>query len=290
MVVSLWVAAIGAAPVAAQELSYIGGLQGATGDYVFGERTSSAALFTGLSLSVGRLSLMASIPVIAQTTPWVSYSGVGPLPTGGPQSGSVRDWQRTHGRRRQITIPDTASYSGAGIGDPVGLASLELVRDQGAFPSLRITGGIKAPVADVDRGFGTGAWDYGGGLSLGKSAGRTMLLASAMYWSLGDLPDLVLRDVVSYGATVARSVGEGRLALMATASGSTSSVAGTDGPIQLGGGVSYRWPSGRSMMATATFGVTNTAPDASLYVGWQVPLWRAGPTVERPTVALTSTR
>lgn len=78
-------------PVAAQEVSYTGSLQVATGKYLFTERTNTAYLFTGLAVRSGRVQLTASVPLIYQSTPWVSYTTGGGVPTGGPQGGAVGD-------------------------------------------------------------------------------------------------------------------------------------------------------------------------------------------------------
>ena len=159
-----------------------------------------------------------------------------------------------------------------GLGDPVARAEAELLVGGGLSPSIRLLAAAKAPVASVNQGFGTGEWDVGGGLAVASVVRGTFLFADATYWRLGDSPFLELRDAIWYGAAVGRPLSDGRVALVASMSGSTRILDGVPPPVQLGAGVSYRWLSGRTVSASAAVGLTASSPDVSLGVGWQVPL------------------
>lgn len=110
-------------PTAGQEVSYSGSLQFATGKYLFTERTNSAYLLNGLSVRVGRLELGATLPLVYQSTPWVSYTTGGGMPTGGPQGGAVGDSLGQRG----------GAGGGMGMGARVGLAGA-LAATAGARP------------------------------------------------------------------------------------------------------------------------------------------------------------
>lgn len=265
-------AILAAAPAVAQ-VAYSGSVQYATGDYIFTERTSSFYLFSGLSASFGRAIVDVSVPLIVQNTPWVSYSGGRMIASGGAEHDSVGGHMGgRHGGG--ISLPDTAPFDQMGLGDPVASAGVELWRERGALPSVRVLGLVKAPLADVDRGFGTGEWDYGGGLSLAKTAGSLFLFADATYWALGDLPGLELKDGLSYGVAVGIPFGGARWSLLGSFSGSTTVVEGTDPPAQIGVGVSRYLDSGRSLSGSAAMGLSESSPDLSLSIGWRIPLGR----------------
>ncbi|MDX1586880.1 MAG: hypothetical protein R3222_09055, partial [Balneolaceae bacterium] len=72
-----------------QNLSYNGSAQYATGDYFFTEKTGSFFLSNGLSVRGERITLSINVPYIVQSSPWISYSSHGLLPTGGPGNGTV---------------------------------------------------------------------------------------------------------------------------------------------------------------------------------------------------------
>jgi len=282
--------AAAAASLPAQTLTYTGALQGATGNYIFSQRTTTAALSSGLALSAGRFTLSASLPVLYQSTPWISQSGAGLIPTGGPESGTAHGGKGggagpgsgsgggmgaiTVGGARDIVLPDTAQFDKVGVGDPAAFASLRLVDDHGAVPALHVTGAVKVPVADVRTGFGTGEWDYGAGAGLGKQLGATFLAADVMYWWLGDMPDLALTNPVTFAATVSRLVGGERFAVYANAWGSTKTLADTDAPAQVGAGV-CRMQRGLCVLGVGVnVGLTSSSPDVSGTISWQVPLLR----------------
>src|SRR6056297_2484201 len=74
----------GAGCIQAQELSYSGNAQFATGSYFFTEKTESFSISNGLNLSAGKVRISFSVPFITQNSPWVSYGAAGYIPTGGP--------------------------------------------------------------------------------------------------------------------------------------------------------------------------------------------------------------
>ena len=264
-----------APPAPAQRIEYAGSLQFASGDYIFTERTNSLLLFTGLSLTAGRFRASASVPLIYQSTPFVPYGSGVLIPSGGPESAEVggRMGGGHMGRRsmEDIDLADTAVVDEIGMGDVSAHAEIELLGFSAIRPSLRLTAGAKAPVADVDSGFGTGEWDYGVGLSAAQPLGRTLVLADVSYWVLGDMPDLELRDPVSYALAVGHPLSE-RIGLLVSIFGYSRIIEGTDPPTQLSLGLSYLMGQKRSFTGSAAFGLTDSSPDVSVSLGWRLSL------------------
>jgi hypothetical protein len=253
----------------AQEIAYNGGIQFATGRYLFDTRTASLYVLSGIDLAAGPVRLGASIPVVLQSTPWIAYGPV-PLPSGGRQAGEV---SRQTGRgQRRIALPIVERDTHGGFGDPLLRADVELVRDGGARPSIRLGVGAKPPLASVDSGFSTGAWDYGTGLSVSKRAGLHLLSAEVSYWRFGDMEDLVLDDAWSYGAAYGRGLASGRWSLLFAVSGFTSIIDGQDPPVQIGVGIGRIFSPRRALTGNVSFGLTNTAPDVSVGIGWRFVL------------------
>ena len=267
----------GGAP--AQAISWTGAVQGSSGDYGFGERASSLWITNGLTLSAGRLRVSASLPVIMQSNPWVTQVGAGRFPYGGPRRGAA-DTVSMHagpghgGGGGAPAGAATGDFDTIGIGDPLMFATLELARTVRGNVSLSATTGVKAPVGSVSQGFSTGEWDYGGGLALSAGNGRALLLLDAMYWQLGDMPRLELRDGVSYGATIGTFVGRRRVSLLASILGSSRVTDAVGAPVQLGVAVGYLSSARRSVNVGVYAGLTQSAPDISLALGWGVPLSR----------------
>ena len=294
-------AAMLARPVQAQSLDYTGGVQSWTGAYIFTERTTSFALLTGLSLDLERLRLTATIPLLYQNSTAVSYVGGVPVPTGGPDAAAVR--QREPGRKVPMGgRPQGPGMGGRGpagamtagvmaaatevaapgdyrvdVGDPLLAADVALHDGAGLLRHVGLQLLAKVPVADVASGIGTGQWDYGAGLSLGLGGDNTFLLADASYWVVGDLPDLQLRNTISYAVSLGRSLRGGDWSVHGSVLGSSSVIANAAAPLSLGLGLGYAPRRTLGINVGVSVGVTEAAPDVTSFVGWRASFGRGAP-------------
>ena len=278
--VAVTVAVLATAAVAAhaQSLSYVGGMQYATGSFIFTQRTWSAYLSNGLAWSAGRVRVSASIPLVLQPAGWLQYNGSGMMvPTGGlagSTTGSTGNSSGMGGAMHGGTITPASSmpFSGVGLGDPIGRVDVALTQPDAGRPSFSLVGAVKAPFADVGSGFGTGKWDVGAGLSGAMSVRGISVLAEAVYWKIGNPAGAALRNAVAYALSIGRALPGSHWSMLGTVSGATSLWTGLEAPVQAGIGVGYLLESGNSVFATAAVGLTRTAPALSTGLGWRVPL------------------
>ena len=270
--------AVAAVASPAQSLAYIGGLQYATGDFIFTQRTWSTYFSNGLSWSEGRVRASASIPLVMQPAGWLQYNGAGMMvPTGGiaggaaaPTSSGSSMGSGMHGGT--MTPASNVPFSQVGIGDPVGRIDVALWQGDTERPSVSLVGAVKVPLADVGRGFGTGQWDVGAGLSGAMTVGGASVLADAVYWKLGNPAGASLRNAVAYAVSIGRALPRSSWSVLGTVSGASSLWAGLEAPVQAGMGVGYLLESGSSVFVTAAAGLTRTAPALATGLGWRVPL------------------
>jgi len=256
-----------APPVWGSTVAYSGSIQYARGNYIFDQTTSSMFMFNGLSFSSEGLTLSASIPVIFQSTPYVSYSGVGILPSGGSEHTQVSGRK---GKDQEVILPEPVDYEQFGIGDPTVSLGIRLLKESKLLPTVQLVVQAKLPLASIEKGFGTGEWDYSGGLSLSKALGKTFLFVDMYYWMLGDLPDLELKDTVSYSIALGQPLSGGKYALLVSYSGSTNIISEVAPPSFLGFGFSYRIDAKKSLMLNASLGLTESVPDFSVSLGWNI--------------------
>ena len=254
-------------PIWGTTVAYTGSIQYTRGNYIFNQTTSGLFLFNGLSFSSGRLNLSASIPVIFQSTPYVSYSGVGMLPSGGSEHDQVSG---RRGKNQEVILPEPVDYEQLGIGDPTVSLGLQLLKESKLFPAVQLVVQAKLPLANVAKGFGTGEWDYSGGLSFSKVLGKTFVFVDMYYWMLGDLPDLELKNTFSYSIALGQPLSGGKYALLVSYSGSTNIISEVTPPSFLGFGFSYRIDTKKSLMLNASLGLTESAPDFSVSLGWNI--------------------
>lgn len=279
----------------AQGVSYSGSLQFATGSYFFEESTESFSLVNGLTWSGDPATVSFSLPFIVQNSPWISYSATGYLPTGGPQHGGLRDstgrrpgrggrtgmmkstagmdYQAQIGNQDEpIPLPDTASFTQSSFGDPNIYVNLKLFTSGAGSTSIQLNSGLKFPLADPNSGFGTGKWDYGLGGSVSQRIGRFFLIADLMKWWFGDLPDLELKDPLTYSLGIGRSLAGGSWMVNASFSGYTEIIEDYDPPMNLGFGIGYFASERVSLNTTASFGLSESSSDLAVGFGWNIRL------------------
>ncbi len=287
------VALAGLAPAAgAQMLHYEGGLSLASGTYIFTQRTNSFTLATGLAFSAGPVTFRGGFPVFLQNTTLVASSGSMLLPTGGSSGGTVAESSAARGGRGgdsgrgslivydpslqvvqdpgdgAVDVPTTAvtGYQ-AHLGDPTFGANVAL--NGGGF-GLLIGAGVKAPVTDT-ASFGTGAWDFGGSVSLSYRFGYAAVVSvDAGYWRMGDLPQLDLQDPVLLSASVSHLSLSG-WGFSASLYSATSVIDGYPSSTSVSLGV-LRVGARQSVGVTAGVGFTDTTPDFMFGVNWRFRL------------------
>ncbi|NIT61273.1 MAG: hypothetical protein GWN00_35235 [Aliifodinibius sp.] len=264
--------------VSAQTIRYNGSIQYATGSYYFTERTSSFYFNNGISISGNSSSISLSIPFITQNTPWLSNVGTGILPTGGPKNGMVGSNNSSGSKRRgnrkiDLGMSDTLSYTEANFGDPSLSVSIEVLSTKDQRTTISASGGIKFPLANAQKGFGTGEWDWGGGLSWSQYiSSKIMLLTSGMFWKLGDMTDLDFNDIITYSAAIGKSFREGKWMGIISFSGITQIIDNVDPPLSVGTGINLQTSDKVSLNSNFTIGLTESASDVSIGVGWNLKL------------------
>jgi hypothetical protein len=157
------------------------------------------------------------------------------------------------------------------IADPTLGSSVEVLAGSGTLRSIELEAFAKVPVTSVESGVGTGEWDYGAGAAIVLATGGTLLLGDLTYWMYGDMPDLELKDGLSYGAGVGRSLGE-RWSVLAFLTGSQEIVDTIDPYAALTVSGNYAFGDGASVGAGLGVGLTEAAADVSLHLRWSIGL------------------
>ncbi|MEJ2185786.1 MAG: hypothetical protein P8Z36_07580 [Gemmatimonadota bacterium] len=276
------------APAATQDLSYAGSIQYSTGSYIFTEPTHTLSFQNGLTATFGRLRLNVAIPAILQNSGAVTMVGGTYLPTGGEGHGAVGTRQPGQRvpmspggpRHSLLPVPDLYAQQVTGdsvveepgsyafsAGDPLLGGALQLIRSRTWFRSLELTLNAKAPLNDVASGIGTGRWDMGAGGTAVASLGPMLAIVDVSYWWYGDLPELELRDGVSWAASLGLPVSRS-LSLTAGAIGSNRIIQTAQPGRSISMGLLYRLSSRSSLSVSAGAGLSETSPAASVSLGW----------------------
>lgn len=263
------------APAAlAQEITWTGGLDATSGDYYFSERTTSLWLTNGLGVRSGVFRFDVSLPVLLQDSDAVTRVGGFPVPTGGSRRGEVAGRGTGEGMgdgRRTIEIEEPGSLE-LDVADPLIGLGVDLPLGGAALRSVRLGVSATPPVRSVESGIGTGEWDYGVGAGASISVGALVVLLDGTWWMPGDMPDLELNDVLEFGGMIGGWFGNGSLGWSLAVSGSTSMIDDVAGPVSTGGDLLFGSGRGSSLRAGLRFGLTESAADIAVALGWAVPL------------------
>jgi hypothetical protein len=285
------------APAGGQQVSYTGGLQYATGSYIFTEPTRTTSLSTGLVVEWGRARLTGTIPLVVQSTGWVSLVGGVPIPTGGTGHGDVGDRQR--GQRLNpgrgggsgsvwevapswvavvdevVSEPESSATTGrrVAVGDPLVVGALAVYRSTEGFArGLELTATLKAPITDLDSGVGTGEWDWAAGAAAVVALGPVLGFADLAYWWYGDLPDLELRDGVSWAVGAGLPIGQSYWA-SGLLGGGNRLIDSASAPVTGSLAFTRRLTRTSSVSVMVGTGLTETAPDFMVSLGWRLGVW-----------------
>jgi hypothetical protein len=132
------------------------------------------------------------------------------------------------------------------------------------------------PLADVSTGLSSGEWDIGLGGSAVLGLGRMLVLADASYWWVGDMPELELRNGLSYALGVSTPVFSGRGSLMGMVSGMSKVIETMDPPVTVTASLGRSVGDRTLVSATAGLGLTESAPDVYAAIGWSIRLGVTG--------------
>jgi Putative MetA-pathway of phenol degradation len=135
---------------------------------------------------------------VSVTIPFVSISGTGtarlvggvPTRTGSAPASPMAALAAGSGRgKRPGDSPLSSSTTDSGLGDIILRGRFYLIEEGTIMPLVAITGRVKLPTADADRGLGTGEFDEGAGVELTKRlTDRWLTYLSGGYNIIGDAP------------------------------------------------------------------------------------------------------
>ncbi|MFQ6617317.1 MAG: hypothetical protein ACE5QV_01405 [Fidelibacterota bacterium] len=240
-------------------------LQLSSGKYIYTTNTSSYYFYSNFQYEHTLFNITASIPFLMQNTDLVANSGAGMLPGHATNFESMGHADNMMGSGRKMTS-ETSQFH-LGFGDILLSSSLNVIKEKGIRPDLEISGQLKVPTASSEKGFGTGKWDYSGGISLNKSFGSNMVVLDLSYISLGDPEGAEFRDALSFGIGGGRFFNGTKYALLIYYNAYTTVLEGYDPPEQLIVGVNLRTSPGYILSGMLGVGLSETSPDFSISLG-----------------------
>lgn len=164
------------------------GIHYSSGDYGTSQTTTIWSIPLTARYDRGPWTFKGSIPWLEVEGPATVIPGVGAVSNTNP---------RGRGRGAGGTTT-TTSGTASGIGDLVLSATYTALYDRASQLGLDLTGKVKVPTADEDKGLGTGETDYAAIVEAYKTIDRLTLLGGIGRHFLGSSTFIPLKDVWSY--------------------------------------------------------------------------------------------
>lgn len=210
---------------------------------------------------------------IALVIPYLYQNNRSTVPLGGMRfstHNSGTDTETGMGGMGGGSTAVSTNDSQSGLGDITLTAGYILIPEAEKTPMLRPLVYAKLPTADEDKGLGTGAYDFGGGLSLAKGFGDWFAYAEALYIAPGSTSSFNPNNYWTYLASTSYRVTE-RLVYGIDLSGATSAFDASAEALEVQLEVNY-WTSQRaSVGGYVAKGLSDGSPDYG--VGFYGAIW-----------------
>lgn len=220
------------------------GLDVASGTY--GNETTTRFVAVPIILQYApsaRWSLELDLPWVYQSNSVTTYGSAGPSrehmssPSGSVSLAAAGRHSGGPGGSGEMNLdPDKAQ---SGIGDAT-LSAEYTLREEGVrHPRLGALLYLKIPLANEDKGLGTGEFDEGVGLSLAKTVGFTRYFARGIYIFRGDSAQYDPKNYLSYALGIGYLFNFNLQAALAL-TGATAPFAGAPAPLEAQVRLNYR--------------------------------------------------
>lgn len=238
-----------------------------SGDY----GTGSTTTITSVPLTLRRLFRDGDIRL---TIPYISVTGdcsvtlVAGVPnrTEGTCPTETRVIRRGNQIRVQRRVRQTRTTNG-GIGDIVLQGRYYILDENRLLPTVAVTGRIKFPTADPDRGLGTGEFDEGAGIEISKQLFRNVLgFVDGGYTIIGKPEDVPLRNQWYYDLGLGYSFTENLLGSIYYEE-YRAVIAGTENPRDVFLALNYKLTPELRLSASYLIGLSDGAPDYAISGG-----------------------
>ncbi|MBI2606294.1 MAG: hypothetical protein HYW49_09470 [Deltaproteobacteria bacterium] len=221
----------------------------------------SYSLSPGVRYDEGVWYANAYLPILFQTRNSMARVGQMTVPAGssGMGSGGMSNHMGTSGGGMSGGIRPA-------LGDLYWNGGYRIFAEEDILPAVWLTAQTKAPTAMS--GFGTGAWDFGGGAGLKKTFGSFLSFLDLAYLVTGT----AYRDPLIYGFGAGPVLGDGLWSILLYYQGSTPVLDGLAGQSQLSAGANLRTSEDFFLSATVARGFSDSVPEMSAAAGASVYL------------------
>lgn len=248
------------------------------GDYIFESKSKSNYLSLGLMGRGERWALSVNVPYLYQKNG--SYTQVNEVVVPGEDMEQNDHGGMHGGNNNQDPIPDEIILVEETIkpNPEYGLSDIYLFGNFKMIGKTRTPSGIflntqvKIPVANFEKGLGSGEYDYGLSLSFKKSLNTFNIFSDIGYLVLGDTEEFEFINPLTWGVGVGKSMNNGKFYTLLYYKQYTKIIKDYESPRQLSVGINYRISPRMFLSVGLIKGFSNTSPNRGLTGGVQIKI------------------
>ena len=151
-----------------------------------------------------------------------------------------------------------------GIGDIYLYGNAKLLGKTHKFSGVFLNSQIKIPIANIEKGLGTGEYDYGLNLLLKKSLKSFNLFSDIGFLVIGDSEDFTYNDPLTWGAGIGKSFRNGRYSTSVYYQQYSKIFDAYEPPRQISLGINYRLNKGIILSLAGIKGFSEISPNVGL--------------------------
>jgi len=260
----------------AQDKWYATGyLQYSQGNYIFTTNTSTLYLVPGLRYQASGWNISAALPIISQNNNFITATGGTLIPHG---ESNMNTSSGTGGMMGNSSDTMGNMWSLVGAGDLYLSGEYDFIHPdfsqlgsfrENASPTVGIIAQVKFPTASTSHNFGTGKFDFSGSLNYRELFGTFVVMANTGYLIIGKPAGVNFTNSLTYGGGVGKFFDDGGWSVALLYQGYTTILSGSPPPNQASVGLNYKVNSDVTGTALFSDGLTKTAPDFGVIVGFR---------------------
>ncbi len=256
-------------PAHGGEFSLSGLLNWYSGKLMYRDITNTSYFYPTLSYKTSKYAVSLSLPLISQNTNWGTFAG-------GRQLIALDDTYRgnweTSGHEYGLDSDSHSQYYQMNwrVGDLYFNVERTLTKETHYLPAFSATAQVKIPTASTALNLGTGAADYGFGVSASKSLGMIYGYGDVSFYFLGDPADNDFKNPMEYGVGIGLPASNDNVNLVAYYSAYTEIVKGFKPPKELFISVNYRLNSKYLLTSGISYGFSESSPQYGFFFGGEV--------------------
>lgn len=250
-------------------------MQTTEGQYIFESKSKAKYLTFGLLSKGDRWALSINIPYVYQQNSSFTQISEEVVSSGGmDQTGhGMNNGNHNQNSDEIIEIENTIFPDPEyGNGDIYLFGNIKLLGKTRKTSGIYLNSQVKIPIANIEKGLGTGKYDYGLNLSFEQSVNSFIFFSDIGFLVIGDTEDFTYNDSLTWGVGIGKNFKSGRYSTLIYYQQYSKIYDDYEPPRQISLGINYKINPRMILSLAGSKGFSETSPDAGLRgsIQWRI--------------------